>query len=339
MGVISEYRILPIRVEGEYRPEGNTNVDWVFFESPSEMKIRIVILKRWPNYLNFKIDFGHWVPNIHFHSDGTKHDLWDVVAEMGSRGDYSLSVENLSVVFFQQAWNIGHNLDLSSFPSVLYEKSNNGVEHYRGAKVDEEWYVPGPLSAEVFFDYNFHLLRELAWIVLKSDQLLHVPFVLGDAPGGVRYPKVPLKKTNGEGITRSENTVNRYRLLIGWIARELDRIKSGTSTVDQKELQQIIFDLCKQFVDPDTHWEFHRTHDVDFWSKHFSNRKVLYQPLVGDIRVVCDIDSEIKNGKDVDVLRDKAFTELVRKYFYGLLYSKSQRTHTSVALTSLKKGS
>ena len=341
MKCVSEYQIL----RSSSHSFVSTNVGWAYLDSPTYMKIYIRNRDTHNAYRLYGIDFSHWVPNMEYKSGGygvgdDKHKLWDMVAEMGTRVTSEETHLGGSAVFFKHAWGFNRTYRVKEFPFVIYEKSNNGIPFYKKAKVDEEWLMPVPLSGDVFFDYNFLLLREIAWRALKSDEILHISHIVGDAGKILEIPKMFDDFRRSEGLRRYQNTVNRYRLAIGWLCRELYNVKLGVSTKDQGWLQQLIFEFCEQFTEDNQHYSFYRSHNVDFWHEKFSNRKVPFERRNGDIDIICDIDLEIVDVSDkveLEVLRNKAYAELVQKYFNDVLHNKRNRNFSVQILKSLKK--
>ena len=145
---------------------------------------------------------------------------------------------------------------------------------------------------------------------------------------------------------RFENSVNRFRLPIGYAARELYRHSTGKPTLKPQEIELLVKDIHAVLTRPGSWWAHHSRHDVAYWNKHHTARRVLLDKPDGTIEHIYDIDANLVKTLDKNLASDakvvaargeREFSELATRWFSDALYTEHREFIKTRKLTFQEK--
>ena len=195
-------------------------------------------------------------------------------------------------------------------------------------------YVPAPETAQAFVDRLMPYLHEAALTYVKQSSHA-VAHVTGNAR------KILNTVRHADSINRHSSTNNRYRLPIGYAARELLGHLDDTSGLTRNQIEQLVWDIHSQFVENGDWWDFHLSHDFKYWHKQHNVRRVLLDRPDGRIEVLYDIDANVrknlpKESRDKKAIEQQGeieFGSLATDWFNQALYATRREAVTEREMT------
>ena len=228
------------------------------------------------------------------------------------------------------------NIDSQSFPYYFYVSRG---ERRTDESAASTFYVPAAETAKAFVDRLLPYLHEAALHYMKQSH--HgVAYLTGNAR------KILTTVRHTDSVNRHASTNNRYRLPIGYAARELSKHLDGTAELKRAHIEKLVKDIHSRFVATEDWWDFHISHDFKYWNKHHNARRVLLDRADGKIETLYDIDANIsknlpKDSRDQKVIEQQGeieFDKLATEWFNYALYAPQREYVTERELTYQLKG-
>lgn len=288
------------------------NIKKAILISPTYMKVKMSS-SRLSGERVYGLDFGHALPDIAYNASPNEA-LTAVIGSVENRG------ETLHTL---HGWDCGYTKHVTQFPHFFCVADG---ETETDMPVDVEYYAPAVETGKEFQERLLPYLHEAAKAFI--DQVHDaMPHLTGNSRNILQY--VRDTKSNA----RFESSVNRYRLPIGYVARELKRHADGGATLKRPATEALVKDIHEVFTKADSWWEHHYGHDVRYWNKHHDARRILLDKPDGTVAAIYDIDAEHRKNMplgdkaDVKVQAEREFHELATKWFSAALYG--QRDHVT----------
>ena len=218
------------------------------------------------------------------------------------------------------------NINAQSFPYYFYVGRG---EQKTDESASSTFYIPAAETAQEFVDRLLPFLHEAALHYMKQSS-----HAVAHLTGNARKILTTVRHT--DSINRHSSTNNRYRLPIGYAARELLKHLDGTAELKRDQIEKLVKDIHIRFVGGEDWWDFHLDHDFKYWNKHHNARRVLLDRADGKIETLYDIDANIssnlpKDSRDVKVIEQQGeieFEKLATDWFNYALYT-TQREHVA----------
>lgn len=289
--------------------------------SPSYMKVKMSS-DRLSDEKVYGLDFGHALLGITYNASGDEV-LSAVIASVENKGEALHTVHG---------WDCGYVKQVTSFPHFFCVADG---ERETDMDVDEEFCVPAVETGSEFQARLLPYLHEAAKAFI--DQIHHaIPNLTGNSRKILNY--VRDKKSN----ERFESSVNRYRLPIGYVARELSRHAEGSATLGREDTELLVKDIHEVFTKEDSWWEHHYGHDVRYWNKYHNARQILLDKSDGTVESIYDIDANLRknlpkadraDAKLVERQGEVEFDDLATRWFSAALYTGHRDYITERELT------
>lgn len=284
--------------------------------SPSYMKVQMSS-NRLSGEKVYGLDFHHALLGITYNASGDEA-LSAVIASVGNKGEALHTVHG---------WDCGYAKQVTEFPHFFCVADG---ERETDLDVDTEYYAPAPESGTEFQDRLLPYLHEAskAFIDQVHDAM---PHLTGNSRNILQY--VRDQKSND----RFESSVNRYRLPIGYVARELSRHAEGSATLSREDTELLVKDIHEIFTEEDSWWEHHYGHDVRYWNKYHNARQILLDKPDGTVESIYDIDANLRknlpkadraDAKLVARQGEVEFHDLATRWFSAALYT-DHRDHVT----------